>query len=65
MSMSVETLTQSINIALTDEYLKDIERGKADVYSQDGSEVRVAEWDDGLLEKPSRRFRIKIEEVEV
>ena len=65
--ISVKTLTESITVALTDEYLPDIEAGTIDVYSVDGRHVRVAEWDggDNPLDKPARRFRIKVEEVEV
>lgn len=68
--MNVQTLTSSVNIALTDEYLEDIDKGDADVYdvatrtSLDFPEselgvVRVAD----LTKEPPERYEVIVRRV--
>lgn len=56
------SLAQSILIALTDEYAREIDLGLVDVYlDEDNAVVRVAEWDsDDPDAPPAARFAIKV-----
>ena len=69
---SVKTLTESVNIALNQEYDQEVCEGVMDIYSWTpvdsddvAREVRVAVWDrnSALLDEPVKRFRIRVEEV--
>lgn len=55
-------LAQSINSALTDEYLREVELGLVDVYlDEDTATIHVAEWDsDDPDVPPAARYRIEV-----
>lgn len=67
--MSVQTLTESINIALTDEHLADIDAGAVDVYeavtnaSSDYPEINRGVVRVAVLGEETRRYEITVREV--